>query len=56
MSVQQVSTRFIVEKHTNHSSFGFRVYDLWTDETHGYGLLAHDAVALAIELDRDSLT
>jgi hypothetical protein len=43
--------RYVVEKHTDEAVWAFRVRDLDTDETFGFGLLLPHAAELAHELN-----
>lgn len=40
--------RFIVERHTDHAAYAYRVRDTVSDTTWGSGLLQHHAEMLAL--------
>ena len=49
MDLSKQTPRFAVERHTEHPVLCFRVRDLKTGETYGFGLNPIDAVHLAVE-------
>jgi hypothetical protein len=48
-----METRYVVEKHTNDSVWGFRVHDTRTGKRHGFGLILEHAAGLAEQLERE---
>lgn len=56
MTPSSPEPRYLIEKHTADANWAYRVRDRVSNETHGFGLLAHDALALAIALDIADVT